>query len=104
MASYHPGRALNLIDEATRPVLEPLESRTLLSASLDNGILNIVGSDAADYIRLRPAKDRSLVKVNVAGQVSLFKKADISGIKIDAGAGDDVVMISEIGAPQIGRA
>src|SRR3954463_2998430 len=45
MASYHPGRAPKVIVEASRPVLEPLESRTLLSASLDNGVLNIIGAD-----------------------------------------------------------
>src|SRR5215204_175535 len=98
MASYHPGRAPQVIDEATRPVLEPLESRTLLSVSVDNGTLNITGTDAADYIQVRPAKDRALLKVIFNSEISFFNKADVTAIHVDAGAGDDTVMISEIRA------
>src|SRR6059058_4533426 len=97
MASYHAGRASKVIHEATRPVLEPLESRTLLSVSVDNGTLNIVGTDAADSIRVRVAKDHNLFQVKFNGQVSLIHKADVSAINVDAGAGDDIVMISEAG-------
>ena len=86
MASYHPGRASIVIDEATRLVLEPLESRTLLSASLNNGTLNIVGTDAPDNIRMRITKDGGLLQVRINGQVGLFHKADVSAINIDAKA------------------
>src|SRR5688572_28793396 len=99
MASYHPGRAPKVIDEALRPVLEPLERRTLLSVSLDNGTLNIVGTDASDGIHLRPAKNTSNLKVGVNGEYSMFKMADVTAIKIDTGAGDDSIKISELGAP-----
>ncbi|HEV8292020.1 MAG TPA: hypothetical protein VGP94_08850, partial [Tepidisphaeraceae bacterium] len=75
-----------------------LESRTLLSASLDNGTLNVVGSDAADTIWLRPAKSIDLLKVIVNDQISFFKMADVSAIHIDAGAGNDSLLISEIRA------
>src|SRR5947199_5741807 len=97
MTSYRLGRVPKVIDEATRPILEPLESRTLLSVSVDNGTLNIVGTDAADNIRMRVARDKSLLKVWVNDQVSLFPKADVTAINVDAGAGDDIVMISQIG-------
>ena len=99
MTSYRLGRAPKVIDEATRPVLEPLESRTLLSVSVGNGTLNIVGTDAADSIRVRVAKDHSLLQVKINGQVNLVHKADVTAINIDAGAGDDIVMISESGGP-----
>src|SRR6266850_2186507 len=99
MASYHPGRASQVIDEALRPVLEPLESRTLLSVSLDNGTLSIVGTNAADQILVRPSKSLDMLKVGFNGQFSFFKLADVTAINIDAGGGNDSVMIPEIGAP-----
>src|SRR5215204_3804488 len=95
MASYHPGRAPQVIDEAKRPVLEPLESRTLLSVSVDNGTLNITGTDAADYIQVRPAKDRALLKVIVNREISFFNKADVGAIHVDAGVGGDTVLFFE---------
>jgi Ca2+-binding RTX toxin-like protein len=78
--------------------LEPLESRTLLSVSLENGTLSIVGTSAADSICIRPAKSPGSIKVRINGEVSFFNKADITGIHVDAGAGNDTVLISEIGA------
>ena len=97
MASYHAGRVSKVIDEALRPVLEPLESRTLLSVSLDNGTLSIVGTDAADYITVRLARDKSQLKVGMNGQITFFNKADVTAINIDAGAGNDNVLIYETG-------
>src|SRR5437868_3410590 len=45
---------------ACGPIIESLESRTLLSVSLSNGLLSISGTDNADKIAIRAISDTQI--------------------------------------------
>lgn len=85
--------------DAVRPVVEGLEQRQLLSVTLDQdtGILSITGTDESDVIVVRPAANRDNIRVQVNGEKAFFAKADVKGITVDAGAGNDYVSIFQVG-------
>jgi Ca2+-binding RTX toxin-like protein len=88
-------------------MIEPLEHRKLFAATLtDDGVLEIVGTDGDDVIRVQPftaLKDSGdggltvigegeiLVRLN--GEKSRFDAAEVKAIKIAAGDGNDVVRV-----------
>jgi Ca2+-binding RTX toxin-like protein len=91
--------------------VERLESRTLLSVSLEHGVLTITGTDGNDQILVGVASRRSdqvhgrgrwrvlergrasFCKVQVNGEVRRFKALKIHGVVVHAGAGDDTVVL-----------
>jgi len=88
----------NRLDSAVTPVVESLEQRQLLSVSLHNGILAIEGTDAAESITILPSpRFAGKLQVNVNKQKQFFDEADVKGIYIDANAGNDRVVIENIG-------
>jgi Ca2+-binding RTX toxin-like protein len=92
--------------------VEPLESRTLMSASLEQGVLTIMGTGANDQItvgtssrnlervawrgRWRDVERASprYIEVQVNGKVRRFPAGRVGRIVVDAGAGDDSVSLA----------
>lgn len=70
---------------------EDLESRTLLSATVADGVLSITGTEEADRISVRADGDDLLVSIN--GDESTFVSADVTSIDVTAGAGNDRVVL-----------
>lgn len=68
---------------------EYLELRTLLSATLADGVLSIVGTDEADRVSVRADGDNLVATVN--GEESTFASADVTSIDVAVGGGDDRV-------------
>jgi Ca2+-binding RTX toxin-like protein len=74
-------------------MIELLESRTLLSATLDAGVLTIEGTSGNDTIQVSVLGTSYLVQVS--GQASqTFTIAAVKSLVVDAGKGNDVVMLS----------
>ncbi len=90
---------VNRLLDAAHAVVEQLENRTLLSASLITtplpGTLWIDGTNQADTIIVGVAADTSQVSVNLNGNVQQFDKASIHYIRINAFAGNDVIRVDE---------
>lgn len=83
---------------ACRPVVEGLENRQLLSASLDDaGLLKVVGTAHRDVIAVRGVVgDASKLQVVINGKATEFLRADVTSIKVDARSGHDRVTIADI--------
>ena len=86
-------------------VIESLENRCLLSASVDaNGLLTVEGTKKADTIvvSLNP-NDNTMLDVTVNGTVEgTFLGADITGLVINGGNGNDSITVESIqGATQV---
>jgi Ca2+-binding RTX toxin-like protein len=77
----------------TQHQLETLELRTLRDATLENGILTIVGTDSPDQINvsLNPANQ---IVVNLNGSESTFDAAQVNTLTIDARAAADTVAVN----------
>jgi len=67
----------------------------MLSATVADGVLSIVGTDGDDNISVKGAGDDLVVRVN--DTESTFAAADVTAITIDAGAGDDRVKLRRVG-------
>lgn len=87
----------------TRLTLEPLEKRDLLAAvvSVDNGILNIRGTDDGETIEIRyrdandPKSDVEVVITDLAGRWSMVARnprKTIESLFVRAYAGNDIVV------------
>src|SRR3954471_3054010 len=76
---------------------EQLESRRLLSATLEDGVLMVSGTNHSDKITLRlNHDDTSKLDVSVNGEVTQFAVADITGgVKMYGKNGKDHMMVSE---------
>src|SRR4051812_34011191 len=89
--------------------IERLDSRRLLSASLTNGTLNIVGTTHADNIRVQyvsplvyplareillPPVFNPYYSVTLNGKVSTFKASSVKRISVSAKSGDDFVSLA----------
>jgi hypothetical protein len=72
-------------------MIEPLEARRLMTASLANGTLTIIGTDQSEFLGVR-AQD-GLLRVNDAGTIRQFNGADVQRILINGGAGDDQIVV-----------
>jgi Ca2+-binding RTX toxin-like protein len=93
-------------------VLEKLESRRLMSASatLDNGVLTIVGTDGDDQFMIWGSNDtvyvRHLITGTVEGRVTWqrgggadFNGSQVQSIRIETGGGNDDVCIANKDEP-----
>src|SRR2546423_3120610 len=74
-----------------RAMFERLERRQLLSADLQDGVLNVTGTDGNDNIRLGITGDQIVVHED-SGDTS-FASSDVKSIHIRAGGGDDHVQL-----------
>jgi Ca2+-binding RTX toxin-like protein len=77
---------------------EALESRRMLSAVVDNGVLVVTGTGGADRIRVYEAWESAQVVVSIrpigstdAGEIYRVPIAGVRSVLVRAGAGDDVV-------------
>ncbi len=76
----------------SRHQLESLELRTLLAATLDNGVLQITGSDNPETILVSQNADEILVDIT-GQQQEAFDATQVNAITIDALAGDDTITV-----------
>ncbi|MFO0926791.1 MAG: C2 family cysteine protease [Gemmataceae bacterium] len=76
---------------SSRPMLESLEDRTLLAASLTatlkDGVLHITGTEQGDTIQVR----LNMGRYQVVGLADIFSVKQVARIEVDALGGDDVV-------------
>jgi Ca2+-binding RTX toxin-like protein len=80
--------------EAQRHQIETLEARRLFAAALDgSNLLQIPGTAGNDHI-LVTLISASSVQVSVNGVVQTFNPTTVTGYRVNAGAGDDVVVLS----------
>ena len=75
-------------------MLDRLESRRLLAVTLDNGIINIAGSDDLDHVRVYLAEDKSQLAVKHNNMESTFALADVTGIRFDGRGGNDIAELT----------
>src|SRR5687767_10442953 len=91
------------------PMFQPLEDRKLLSvsveagASVEAGILTVVGTNASDTITVSlNATDNTKLDVSINGTVSSFARlntdgsAAVTGIKVSGGNGDDKITVDGV--------
>jgi Ca2+-binding RTX toxin-like protein len=82
-------------------ICELLELRSLLSATLTNGLLRITGTPAADWIILSTATNAYLpipfpqqIAVSINSQRTLFDVSTITSIQVFGLGGDDLIYVS----------
>ncbi len=83
-----------------RVAVESLEPRSLLSASLREGVLSITGGSGKDQILLSlnaPDADRLLVSQN--GRVRSFELADVTAIVVNGRGGHDLIELDQGNGP-----
>lgn len=79
-------------------MFESLESRRYFNVSLDeNGLLTVLGTAANDSIHFSEGKGQMRVTVN--DKITSFKAAAVKAIHVDAGAGDDIVVLGRRNVP-----
>lgn len=96
---------------SARSCVESLESRTLMSVSLEQGVLTLTGTDGNDRITVGVGSRRvthvdwrgrwrvlqrarvSFVEVQVNEEVRRFRVGRIDRVVVHAGAGDDTVVV-----------
>src|SRR5438045_2424826 len=82
-------------------MIEHLESRRFLSASVANGVLTVTGTDKADHIMITQQKRAVLVREgsHVTRFNQLTKVSHINQITVNAlGGNDRVTIVSKISA------
>ena len=86
--------------------MDRLENRCLLTATLEGGVLTIVGTDANDVIVVRHGKNGNLVvlentyasprqKPTTRPSARSFDAADVSSIRIEGGLGHDRLSVAD---------
>src|SRR5689334_564798 len=74
--------------------VEQLESRRLLSASLSNGVLTVLGTSGDDRLTISRTVDD--VAVNLNGTEQRFKFNQVSLVLVDVGVGADEVILGKL--------
>src|SRR5687768_8702600 len=88
----------------TRVVIEGLEERSLLAGvgvALADGVLRVVGSDAADQVVVArvSAKPADVVRVRANGANSYFSASEVRCVEVVCGAGGDIVRVESLNCP-----
>jgi len=78
-------------------MIEPLEVRRFLSASLDEGLLSVVGTAKNDVILISASLRRVYVRVN--HEENSFRLGDVRRIRVSANRGSDVVNLGTVNIP-----
>src|SRR5947207_11459271 len=84
-------------ETAMIPIFEPFEQRRMLSASVFDGTLVVVGSKHGDSICVGMDSDSGKLVLEVNGRSRSFDPAAISGVKIYGGNGSDDI---EVDSPE----
>jgi Ca2+-binding RTX toxin-like protein len=74
--------------------VEGLESRTLLSATLSDGVLTVTGTAGADRIEVQNRSDKGQIKLELNGRETKYAFSSVTKIVIDGLAGNDVISYS----------
>src|SRR5580765_5509075 len=78
------------------PLLETLDGRALLSSTLVGTELRVVGSSKADVITIFvDPGDQRKIDVTINKTTQPFTIASVNTIRVDAGAGDDQIVINQ---------
>lgn len=78
------------------PRLEQLDGRSLMSASLVNGVLSVGGTAGSESITIwRPTADSIQVNINSTGEARRFNAAAVNSIDLRAGGGHDFITIGQ---------
>ena len=89
---------LKLLNDAVFETLEDrrlMSAATLLPAVLNNGVLNVTGSQiAANRVMIDLASNHSQLTVDVSGQRSEFPIAQVKQLNITTGSGSDYIYIN----------
>jgi Ca2+-binding RTX toxin-like protein len=76
------------------PRLEQLDSRSLMSASLVNGVLTIGGTAGSESITVwKPDANTVQVNISSTGEAKRFAAADVNSIDLRAGGGNDLITV-----------
>jgi hypothetical protein len=78
--------------------MDPLESRRLLTATLDTGLLSVVGTGANDDISVAVSGGNLNVTVNGQNQ-GTFALTDVNGIEVSGLNGNDSISLAGINVP-----
>src|SRR5438128_2016329 len=76
-----------------QPLLQSLEPRRLLSASLSGGQLNIDGTGRSDDITV-DIDSSGLISVNINGSVSSFDQSAVDSIRVRGLSGNDYISLT----------
>jgi pyruvate/2-oxoglutarate dehydrogenase complex dihydrolipoamide acyltransferase (E2) component len=76
------------------PAIDPLEPRTLLSASIAlDGTLQVAATDGPDAVTVRHGVNPNLINIQVGTTLYVFALDRVKQVSIDLGAGDDTVEV-----------
>jgi Ca2+-binding RTX toxin-like protein len=75
-------------------MIENLESRQLLSATLANGVLMVTGTSAADRIEVQKRADKGQLKLELNGRETKYTLSRVSRIVVNALGGNDFIEYS----------
>src|SRR4051812_28350174 len=75
-------------------MLESLEYRKLLSSSLSNGTLSIVGTGGADHVDITKSGGNLVVDEHNGTSPKSYAAAAVNLIKVDVKDGNDVVTVA----------
>src|SRR4051794_8324081 len=76
----------------TTTLFEQLESRQMMSATLVNGIVQVMGTGGNDVISIDQTTQSLRVTIN--GVTQSFPRSGVSGISVDAMGGADLVRLT----------
>jgi len=81
-------------------VIDALESRTLFAVTLENGVLNILGTAGNDIVRVyADPRQQSKLDVKVNNKVWQFERDEVHSLFIQTFRGNDIVFVSNPGHP-----
>lgn len=86
-----------VLRRAALPVMESLEERQLLSATLHHGNLVVRGTQGDDTILIAPARNSPRFEVTINGKRSSFARAGVRKLTVLGGRGDDIITIAKRG-------
>jgi hypothetical protein len=96
------------ISQAVRPMIENLEIRRMLSASLDShGALIVGGTTGNDVITVSLDNRKGILNLSLDGKISHFKLSKVKKINVNAGSGNDKITVApnvRISATELGGA
>src|SRR5205085_12324033 len=95
--NHRRDRQNQIVANASALLVESMERRWMLSASVSHHVLLIDGSPHSDSIVL--TRGKRAVTVDVNGQTSVFSLKSFGRIRIRAGRGNDLVMVGTINNP-----
>jgi hypothetical protein len=94
-------RSSKPVQRAVKPVIEALEQRQMLSASLSHGRVTVDGGKHSDNIVVRLSDDSTVLHVMVNNTDTTFAARKVTRLIISGNRGNDNIMLQEYNAPKI---